>query len=68
MAQTITAKFSTTTGQVKVEAHGFKGGSCQEALKFLKDTLGKVTDFELKAEYYEVNLEQVGDIDTNLCG
>ena len=64
----ITIKFSTVSGEAKVEAFGFKGGSCTQAMKFLEDTLGKVTDFQHKAEYYEASLELTGTLDTSLCG
>ncbi|MBI4594816.1 MAG: DUF2997 domain-containing protein [Candidatus Tectomicrobia bacterium] len=53
-------------GEVKVEAFGFKGQSCAEATKFLKDALGESTDFQQKAEWFETNLEF--GLNTNLCG
>lgn len=38
-------------GTVKVETFGFVGSSCKEATEFLS-SLGKVTDEELKPEYF----------------
>jgi hypothetical protein len=64
----ILMKFNLKTGQAKIEAEGFKGTSCSEATQFLKDTLGEVTDFSQKAEWYETNLELSGSIDSDLCG
>lgn len=64
----IILKFSIKTGEAKIEASGFKGKSCQEATKFLKDTLGECTDFQRKAEWYEENLEVAGQLNSNLCG
>jgi len=64
----IILKFSLKTGEAKIEAKGFKGSSCQDATKFLKDTLGQVSDFQKKSEWFEKNLENTGQIHTNLCG
>lgn len=64
----ILMKFNLKTGQAKVEAEGFKGTSCVDATKFLKDTLGEVTDFQAKSEWYETNLELNGEINSDLCG
>lgn len=64
----IVLKFSLQTGEAKVEAHGFKGSSCQDATKFLRDTLGKCTDFQRKVEWYEENIERTGKVNSNLCG
>jgi len=64
----IILKFDLKTGECKVEAQGFKGSSCQDATKFLKDTLGQCTDFQRKAEWYEKCLEHTGCLNSNLCG
>ncbi len=64
----IILRFSLETGEAKIEAKGFKGTACQDATKFLKDTLGECTDFQKKSEWFEKNLENVGEINTNLCG
>ena len=53
-------------GEVQVEANGFKGTSCSLATEFLKKTLGKVTDFQRKAEWFEENIQK--GVNTNLCG
>jgi len=68
MKEIIFLKFSIQTGECKVEAKGFKGSSCQDATKFLRDTLGQVSDFQKKSEWFEKNLEHTGQIHTNLCG
>lgn len=47
----ITISFSPE-GTSKVEAHGFKGSSCQEATKFLEKALGAGTT-QLKPEFYQ---------------
>jgi hypothetical protein len=64
----IILKFSVQTGECKIEAQGFKGSSCQDATKFLRDTLGQVSDFQRKSEWFEKNLESTGQVNTNLCG
>jgi len=64
----IILKFDIKTGEAKVEAQGFKGSSCQDATKFLKDALGQCTDFQRKAEWYEKSLEITGCLNSNLCG
>ena len=60
--------FDPQTGECIVEAQGFKGSSCADATKFLKDTLGQVSDFQKKAEWFEKNLEVAGQVNSNLCG
>jgi len=64
----IILKFSLETGEAKIEAKGFHGSSCQDATRFLKDTLGQMTDFQKKAEWYEKNIESIGCLNSNLCG
>lgn len=64
----IVIKFSLTTGEAQVEARGFKGHSCADATKFLKETLGQCTDFQRKSEWYEKNIEVAGQLNSNLCG
>jgi len=63
----IVMKFNAKTGEVKVEAEGFKGSSCAEATRFLRETLGECRDFRQKAEWFEENLE-MGNLNTNYCG
>jgi len=64
----IILKFSLATGEAKIEAKGFKGQSCKNATKFLRDTLGQTTDFQKNAEWYEKNIEQGLQVNSNLCG
>ena len=61
-------KFSLKTGETKIEAEGFTGPACEKATEFLKNTLGEVTDFQQKSEWFEENLELSGCINTDLCG
>lgn len=68
MEKEIIIKFSLTTGEAKIEAKGFNGGSCKDATEFLKKSLGKCTEFKKKAEWYEKNLETAGSLNSNLCG
>ncbi len=64
----IVLTFNKDTGKAKVEAVGFQGVECVKATEFLKETLGKCTDFQRKAEWYTTNLELNGTINSNLCG
>jgi hypothetical protein len=66
--RTIELTFSKVTGECVVEAQGFHGSGCKDATAFLRDTLGAVKDFKEKAEWYEVNLELSGGVNSNLCG
>lgn len=56
------------TGEIQIEAEGFSGKSCKEAMSFLEKTLGKMTDFKTKAEWYQINIGISGKIDSNICG
>ena len=40
-------------GQSKVETHGFAGGECREASKFIEQALGQRTSEKLTAEFYQ---------------
>ena len=60
--------FDIKSGECMVEARGFKGNSCKNATEFLKKTLGQMTDFQKKAEWYEKNLQENGCCISNLCG
>lgn len=64
----IVLTFNKDTGKVKVEVLGFQGSECVKATEFLKETLGKYTDFQRKSEWYTTNLELNGTINSNLCG
>lgn len=68
MEETIIIKFNLNTGEAQVEAKGFKGSSCADATKFLRDTLGQCSDFQRKSEWYEKNLEVAGQFNSNRCG
>jgi hypothetical protein len=60
-------KLKFVNREVKIEAQGFHGSSCTAATEFLKNTLGEVTDFQEKQEYFEQDME-LGGINTDLCG
>lgn len=64
----IVITFDKNTGKARVEAVGFQGNECVKATEFLKETLGKCTDFQRKSEWYMTNLELNGTINSNLCG
>jgi hypothetical protein len=40
-------------GQSKVETHGFTGGECREASRFVEQALGSSTDEKLTSEFYQ---------------
>jgi hypothetical protein len=65
--RTIELTFDKKTGEVRIEALGFKGRSCAEATAFLK-SLGETKEFQQKAEWFEDNLEACGSFNTNFCG
>jgi predicted RNA-binding protein with TRAM domain len=48
-------------GKVSVEAFGFQGQGCEEAIKFITEGLGKVNSVQNKVEYgdtQEVEINQ----------
>lgn len=62
----IVLKFDKITGEAKIEVMEAKGPACKNITKFLRDTLGDMTDFHTKAEYYEIEEGKI--LLTNLCG
>ena len=67
--------FNEETGEVKIEALGYRGKSCKEATEFLEKALGTEVDVKQKAEWQLRNSEFVSatkkatGIDTEkLCG
>jgi len=40
-------------GQTKVETHGFTGGECREASRFIEQALGQRTGEKLTSEFYQ---------------
>ena len=59
--------FDIRTGETRIRAEGFKGPNCKTATEYLK-SLGNVTDFTRKREWFETNLQLGGVLQTNLCG
>lgn len=58
MEKKIILTFNTKTGKTMVEAFGFIGSSCEQAMDFLKDSIGKCTDFKHKEEWYRSAISQ----------
>jgi len=42
-----------TDGQTRVETKGFSGEGCREASRFIETALGKRTEEQLTAEFYQ---------------
>jgi hypothetical protein len=53
-ARTITVTASPT-GEITVEAHGFKGKGCQDATEAIETALGIVANRKKKPEYTTTN-------------
>lgn len=68
MPEEIVLKFSMLDGGVRIEAKGFKGQKCKKATEFLETSLGTMTDFQKKKEWYETNITISGSVNSNLCG
>lgn len=74
MGQQVIEVLVGPNGEVKLEAHGFKGKSCKEATEFLEKALGGKQDTKVKAEWYVRNstatrrLRKVGVDGSKLCG
>jgi hypothetical protein len=51
-----------TTGEIQIDAVGFKGPDCEKATKFLEEALGVVRQKVKKPEYYQrtKNQQRVG--------
>jgi hypothetical protein len=54
-------------GSVKVEASGFKGGTCEDATAFL-DKIFAVDKRKHKASYYEHGDTIINSLPSGLCG
>jgi len=63
----IIVKFDKLTGEAIIEANGFQGQSCDDAMEFLK-ILGDTKEERKKLEYFQASLELSGKGNTNLCG
>src|ERR1039458_3351777 len=54
-----------TTGEIQIDAVGFKGPDCEQATKFLEEALGVVWKKIKKPEYHQrsarINKQRVGD-------
>ena len=46
------------TGEIKIDAVGFKGPDCEKATAFLELALGTVKEKARKPEYHQVNRNQ----------
>lgn len=54
-------------GSIKVEAQGFKGGTCEDATAFLDDLFG-VSKRDYKSSYYEDSDKLVDPLPSGYCG
>lgn len=43
------------TGEVVIEAVGFKGADCEQATRFLEEALGVLTNKSRKPEYHQAS-------------
>jgi hypothetical protein len=61
MAKTIEV-IVNPTGEVKIDALGFKGADCEKATAFLEKALGQTTSKQKKPEYYKQarNVQRIG--------
>jgi hypothetical protein len=50
-----------TDGSTRVTTHGFSGGGCRDASRFLEHALGKTTAETLTAEYHQAETAQSVD-------
>ena len=57
----------TETGEITLETRGFKGASCLEEAKFLKEVLGEETKRSLTPAYFQKQGEIVKSY-LPLCG
>lgn len=49
----------STTGDVSIDALGFKGSGCEQATKFLEEALGVTAQKVKKPEYQNRNVDQI---------
>jgi len=43
----------SATGEIKIDAVGFKGADCEQATRFLEEALGVVNQRSKKPEYHQ---------------
>jgi hypothetical protein len=57
-------------GSVRIEAFGFKGGSCEEATAFLDKLFGSMKNTKHKTSYYEDEIKDnlVDGLPSGFCG
>lgn len=46
------------TGEITIDAIGFKGADCDQATKFLETALGLTTEKQRKPEYHQTRRQQ----------
>jgi len=54
MTRTIEIIFSSS-GEIQIDAVGFKGADCEQATRFLEEALGSVHQKQRKPEYHQRN-------------
>ncbi len=57
MKRTIEVVISPT-GDISIEAVGFKGADCEKATQFLEEALGVCTKRQRKPEYHQTAVQQ----------
>jgi hypothetical protein len=58
MKRTIEITISPT-GELSIDALGFKGSGCEQATKFLEEALGMTAQKVKKPEYQQRNVEKI---------
>ena len=66
MKRSILIHFDSSTGEVRVEAEGFEGGSCLSATQPFEEALGQVSDRTFKPEAQSQQLRTNGSHQTRL--
>jgi len=46
-----------TTGEIQIDAVGFKGADCEQATRFLEEALGVVGQKQKKPEFHQRNIK-----------
>lgn len=64
----VTLTFKANSGECQIEAHGFSGQGCVAVTEYLQKALGEQQDFIRKQEWYNVNLQNNENLNSNLCG
>ncbi|MBD2505140.1 DUF2997 domain-containing protein [Anabaena azotica] len=66
MERSVLIHFDNSTGEVRVEAEGFEGGSCLSATQPFEEALGEVGDRTFKEEAQSQQIRTNGNHQTRL--